>query len=61
MNTVSANATVDNVNTRTLEKYLNIPLEKFINDQFSSLPKDFKARITRKEEEFTKRNWKRKE
>ena len=26
VNTVSANATVDNVNTRTLEKYLNIPL-----------------------------------
>ena len=41
VNTVSANATVDSVNTRTLEKYLNIPLEKFINDQFSSLPKDF--------------------
>ena len=43
VNTVSANATVDNVNTRTLEKYLNIPLEKFINDQFSSLPKDFQS------------------
>ena len=26
VNTVSANATVDNVNTKTLEKYLNIPL-----------------------------------
>ncbi len=43
VNTVSANATVDNVNTRTLEKYLNIPLEKFINDQFSSLPIDFQT------------------
>jgi hypothetical protein len=43
VNTVSANATVDNVNTKTLEKHLNIPLEKFINDQFSSLPKDLQS------------------
>ena len=43
VNTVSENATVDDVSTKTLEKYLNIPLEKFINDQFSSLPKDFQS------------------
>ena len=43
VNTVSANATLDDVNTKTLEKYLNIPLEKFIDDQFSSLPKGFQS------------------
>ena len=43
VSTVSANANVADVNTRFLEKHLNIPLEKFINDQFSSLPKDLQS------------------
>ena len=38
---IPTNATAESVNMVTLEKYLNIPLEKFINNQFLSLPKDF--------------------